>query len=117
MPWQGGQKFSDKIYLKKFILGQKLTENFCPTQDKFHLGRTKFSENYCPRTKFFCPRTKTFIPKDKNFLKIFILGQIFSRTKIPVTELIEAMCSHIHFKCDCMMSQAEEYPRDHPLHQ
>ena len=34
MPWQGGQKFSDKNYLenfilgqKIFILGQKLTEN------------------------------------------------------------------------------------------
>ena len=24
MPWQGGQKFSDKNYLENFILGQKL---------------------------------------------------------------------------------------------
>ena len=46
--------------MKYFVLGQNISENFCP-------------------------RTKIFIPWDKNFLKNFILGQFFNGTKIPVT--------------------------------
>ena len=37
-----------------------------------------FSENFCPRTKIFTNFSNFF-------LKIFALGQFFSRTKIPVT--------------------------------
>ena len=57
-----GQKIGRK--LKNFVLRQKFSENFVLGQ-KFS-GR-KFSENFCPRTKFF------------------VLGQFFSRTKIPMT--------------------------------
>ena len=83
MPWQGGQKFSDKNYLENFILfnlGQKLTENFYP--------RTKFSENFYPRTKFsenFDPRMKIF----RKFFEIFCpmgVGQKFSENYCPRTK-------------------------------
>ena len=68
-------KFSDKNYLKHFILGLKifiLGQNF--------LSITKFSENFYPRTKFsenFYPRTKfseNFYPRMKIFRK---LSEIF----------------------------------------
>ena len=58
MPWQGGQNFSDKNYLKNFILGQKI----------FILGQ-KLTENFYPRTKV----SENFI-LGQNFLRIFILG-------------------------------------------
>ena len=101
-----GQKLSEKFYPRtkfseNFYPRTKIFENFYPRIKIFRKfseifcpmwGRTNFiwvgqnfSENYCPMTKIFSPRTKIFIPWDKNFLKIFILGQFFSRTKIPVT--------------------------------
>ena len=42
MPWQGGQKFSDKNYLKIFILGQNFSENYCPRTQKFYRIGQKF---------------------------------------------------------------------------
>ena len=71
-------------YLKIFILGQKLSENFYP--------RTKFSKNFYPRMKIFrklseifCPmwgRTKFYLGR-KIFQKIIVLGQNFSENFCP----------------------------------
>ena len=65
MPWQGGQKISDKNYLKIFILGQKLLKIFVlPRTNFIWVGQNfqkiivlgqNFSENFCPRTKTFIP--------------------------------------------------------------
>ena len=49
MAWPGGQKFLGKNYPKNFILaGMKIFRIFC----LMWVGQ-KFSENFCPRAKFF----------------------------------------------------------------
>ena len=61
---------------------RKFSEIFCPI---IWVGQ-KFSENYCPRTKFL----KTFVLGQK-FSENFYPRTIFSRTKIPVTPIPMAM--------------------------
>ena len=84
MTWQGGQKFSDKNYLKNFILGQKLTENFYP--------RTKFSENFYPRMKIFRNFSEIFCPMwgRTNFIWV---GQKFSENYCPRTKFFRKLLS------------------------
>ena len=55
---------------------RKFSEIFCPMwgRTNFIWVGQNFSENYCPRTKFFCPRTKKFIP---------YIGQKFSENFYP----------------------------------
>ena len=63
---------------KFFVLGQKVSENFYPTQIKFvlpHIGQ-KILENFHPRIKILSPRIEKFCPRIKYFrnfcLKIFV---------------------------------------------
>ena len=72
---------------------RKFSEIFCPMwgRTNFIWVGQKFSENYCPRTKFFrkfLSQDKKFYPIEQKFSEIFILGQFFSRTKIPVKILL-----------------------------